>query len=135
MSITGKIAQQMIDVLDDLREQIQKESKTKYPYAEWEKKREDVKRRIEKLPEYIEQAASMVTVQKTRGPDKELDLVQRTTLLLFARLMNKSNRDMEEILILLPPLFGVSVRYPYIERLYSDEEVKLALHNLFILLL
>ena len=43
----------------------------------------------------------MINVQKTRGPEKELDLVQRTTLLLFAKLMRKSNRDMEEILILL----------------------------------
>jgi len=68
-----------------------------YPYAEWEKKRELVKQRIEKLPEYIEQAASMITVQKTRGPEKELDLVQRTTLLLLTKLMNKSNRDMELI--------------------------------------
>jgi len=135
MRITGKIAQQMIDVLDDLREQIQKESKTKYPYAEWEKKREDVKRRIEKLPEYIEEAASMITVQKTRGPEKELDLVQRTTLFLFARLMNKSNRDMELIVLFLQPLFDTPVSYKTIERLYSDEEVKMVLHNLFTLLL
>ena len=33
------------------------------------------------------------------------------------------------------PLFGVTVSYKYIERLYSDEEVKTVLHNLFILLL
>ncbi len=33
------------------------------------------------------------------------------------------------------PLFGFKVSYKTIERLYSDEEVKLALHNLFILLL
>lgn len=135
MRITRKMAQEMIGVLDDMRQQIQKESKTQYPYAEWERKREQIKQRIEKLPEYIEEAASMITVQKTRGPEKELTLVQRTTLLLFARLMNKSNRDMEEILILLQPLFDTAVSYKTIERLYSDEEVRLVLHNLFILLL
>jgi transposase len=32
-------------------------------------------------------------------------------------------------------LFGVDVSYKYIERLCSDREVKLALHNLFVLLL
>ena len=32
-------------------------------------------------------------------------------------------------------VFGVDVSYKYIERLYSDPEVKLALHNLFVLLL
>lgn len=135
MRITKKIAQDMILVLDDLREEIKKEPKQQYPYAEWENKREQVKQKLEKLPEYIEQAASMITVKKKPGPEKELSLVQRTTLLLFARLMNKSNRNMEEILILLQPLFDTHVSYKYIERLYSDEEVKLALHNLFMLLL
>lgn len=135
MRITGKIAQAMIEVLDDLREEIKKESKEPYPYAEWERQREKVKQRLERLHEYIGQAASFVKVTKTRGPEKELDLVQRTTLFLFARLMNKSNRDMEEILILLQLLFGTPVSYKTIERLYSDEDVKLVLHNLFQLLL
>jgi len=135
MRITRKIAQEMISVLDDLREQIQKESKTKYPYAEWERKREQIKKRLEKLPDHIEQAASTITVKKTTGPEKKLNLVQRTTLLLFAKLMNRSNRDMEEILMLLQPLFDTAVSYKTVERLYSDEEVMLVLHNLFILLL
>ena len=135
MQITGKVAQQMIGVLDDLREEIKNESKIQYPYAEWERQREKVKKRLEKLHEYIEQAAAFVKVSRTRGPEKELDLVKRTTLFLFARLMNKSNRDMEDILILLQLLFGSPVSYKTIERLYSDEEVKLVLHNLFQLLL
>jgi transposase len=42
---------------------------------------------------------------------------------------------MENLLLLLEPLFGFEVNYKYVERLYSDEEVKLALHNLFVLLL
>lgn len=135
MRITGKIAKQMISVLDDIHEEIKKEPKTKYPYTEWERKRELVKQRLEKLPEYIEKAASMISVQIKPGPEKELNLAQRTTLLLFTKLMNKSNRDMEEILLLLQPLFNTPVSYKTIERLYSDEEVKLALYNLFILLL
>ncbi len=49
--------------------------------------------------------------------------------------MNKSNRDVEELLELFEPLFGIKVSYKTIERLYSDEEVKMVLHNLFILLL
>ena len=56
-------------------------------------------------------------------------------LFLFARLMNKSNRDVEELLELFEPLFGFKVSYKSVERLYSDEEVKLVLHNLFLLLL
>ena len=132
------MAQEMISVLDEVRKEIQEENKSsgeKYPYVEWERKREFVKERLKKLPEYIEKAASMITARKTRGPEKELDLVQRTTLLLFARLVRKSNRDMEEILILLQPLFNISISYKTIERLYSDEDVRMVLHNLFMLLL
>lgn len=135
MRITGKTAKEMISVLDDLREQIKESKDFRNTSTEWERKRGQVKQRLEKLPEYIEKAASMVTVQKTRGPEKELDLVQRTTLLLFTKLLGKSNRGMEEAVILLQPFFGVQVSYKTIERLYSDEGVKLVLHNLFILLL
>jgi len=135
MRITGKTAKEMVSVLDDLRKQIKEESKDSNNSTEWERKREQVKKRLENLHEYIEKAASMITVQKTRGPEKDLSLVQRTTLLLFTKLMGKSNRGMEEAVILLQPFFGVQVGYKTIERLYSDEEVKLALHNLFILLL
>ena len=138
MRITKKKAHEMLSVLDEIKKDISEESKKSskgYPYTEWERKREHVKERLEKLPEYIEKAASMITVQKKRGPDKELDLTERTTLLLFAKLMRKSNRDMEDMLILLSPLFSKPVSYKTIERLYSDEDVRMVLHNLFVLLL
>jgi transposase len=51
------------------------------------------------------------------------------------RFLNKSNCLAEESLQYFQPLFGVDVSYKYIERLYGDSEVKLALHNLFVLLL
>ncbi|MFQ5816009.1 MAG: ISNCY family transposase [Candidatus Hydrothermarchaeaceae archaeon] len=136
MRITSKMARQLLEVLDELREEITQEEKPGYPYAEWERRREKVKERLARLPEYVEQAVEMLEVEeKTAGRPRELDLVQRTMLFLFARLMNKSNRDMEEILWLLEPLFGFKVSYKSIERLYSDEEIRLVLHNLFLLLL
>ncbi|AGK61920.1 hypothetical protein Asulf_01954 [Archaeoglobus sulfaticallidus PM70-1] len=67
-----------------------------------------------------------------RGRPKKVDLEKGVTLFLFARLMDKSNRDVEELLELFEPLFGIKVSYKTIERLYSDEEVKLALHNLVV---
>lgn len=42
---------------------------------------------------------------------------------------------MAALLALLGPVFDVEVSYKTIERLYSDEEVGLVLHNLFLLLL
>jgi len=136
MRITAKIAQDMIGVLEDIKEEMFPEDETLYPYAEWEQKRERVKQRLRKLPLYVKQAAGMIQVkQGGAGRPKELDLEQRTMLFLFVRMMNKSNRDVEDLLVMFEPLFGVTVNYKYIERLYSDEQVKTVLHNLFILLL
>jgi len=73
--------------------------------------------------------------QKTGRPPK-LDLEQKTNLFILTRLLNKSNRAIEEILPFLQPfVVDVELSYKYIERLYSDPEVKLALHNVFMLLL
>ena len=97
-----------------------------------------MKKKLRKLPVYVKKAASMIKTEdgsKTGRPEKIQDLSKKTMLFLFARLMNKSNRDAEEVLELFQPLFEVEVSYKYIERLYSDEEVGLVLHNLFILLL
>jgi len=135
MRITRRTAQQMMEVLDELREEIRNEEKPPYPYAEWERKRKLVKERLRKLPEYVERAASMLAEQKTGGRPKNGTLVHRTMLFLFVRLMDKSNRDVEEMLQLFEPLFGITASYKTIERLYSDEEVQAVIHNLFILLL
>ena len=62
--------------------------------------------------------------EESRRP-KEIDLEKRVMLFLFARLMNKS-KGVEELLELFELLFGFKVSYN-IERLYSDEEVKMAL--------
>jgi len=131
--VTRKFVRELLEVLNEIVEEIRQEEKEKYPYAEWERKREIVKERLRKLPEYVRKA-SKIRTQKVGRP-KEVDLEKRVMLFLFARLMNKSNRDVEELLELFEPLFGFKVSYKYIERLYSDEEVRLALHNLFILLL
>ncbi|RJS71589.1 MAG: ISNCY family transposase [Candidatus Syntrophoarchaeum sp. WYZ-LMO15] len=133
--VTKKFVNELLVVLDELVKEIRREEKEKYPYAEWERKREIVKKRLRKLPEYVREAVAMIRIQKKAGRPKELDLEKRVMLFLFARLMNRSNRDVEELLELFEPLFGFKVSYKTIERLYSDEEVKLALHNLFILLL
>jgi len=135
MKITRHIAHQMLEVLDDLREDMKGRKPENYPYAEWEKRREKVKERLGRLPEYVEKAASMITIAKTAGNPKEGTLVQRTMLFLFARLMDKSNRDMEDVMWLFGPMFGMDVSYKTVERLYSDPDVRLVLHNLFVLLL
>jgi len=130
------MAQELVEVLEEVKEECFSNGKNKYPYAEWEQKREQVKQRLRDLPKYIDQAAEKIRFVKPKaGQKKKIDVRKRTMLFLFTRLMNKSNRDMEELLVLFGPLFGITVSYKTIERLYSDHEVKTVLHNLFILLL
>ena len=130
------MAKDMVKVLEEIKEEVFPEDEGKYPFAEWERKREKVKQRLRDLPEYVERAVDAISFEKRgAGRPKKVDLVRRTMLFLFSRLMNKSNRDVEDLLEMFGPLFGVTVSYKYIERLYSDEEVKTVLHNLFILLL
>lgn len=136
MRITKKLAMELLDVLEEIRKEFFRGKKPTYPFSEWERRREKVRERLGKLPEYVERAVEMIELRREgAGRPKKLDLAQRTMLFLFARLMNKSNRDVEEVLALFKPLFGFDVSYKSVERLYSDEEVKLVLHNLFLLLL
>jgi len=130
------MAQELVEVLEEVKEECFSEEKDTYPYTKWEQKRERVKQRLRDLPRYVDQAAEKIRFVKPRaGQRKKIDVRKRTMLFLFTRLMNKSNRDMEDLLVLFEPLFGVKVSYKSIERLYSDPEVKTVLHNLFILLL
>ncbi len=113
-----------------------KRERNDYPNEKWERERKKIVKRLQKLPDLVEEAASQLEVDRPdRGRKQKLDPEQKTMLFLFARLTQKSNRDMEAILSLLGPAFGVDVSYKTIERLYSDEEVKTVLHNLFLLLL
>jgi transposase len=130
------MAQHLIEVLDEVKEECFQKEHTAYPFTTWEHKRERVKQRLHDLPQYVEQAADMVQFMVPHaGRPRNLDVSKRTMLFLFTRLMNKSNRDIEELLVLFEPLFGFQVSYKSIERLYSDPEVRIVMHNLFILLL
>ncbi|MCU0851467.1 MAG: ISNCY family transposase [Candidatus Thermoplasmatota archaeon] len=136
MRITERMAQDLIEVLDAVKEECFHKEHSVYPFAAWEHQRERVKQRLRDLPSYVDRAANLIHCMTLKaGRPKHLDLSKRTMLFLFTRLLNKSNRDIEELLVLFEPLFGFQVSYKSIERLYSDPEVRLALHNLFILLL
>lgn len=136
MIITQKRAKELLEVLDEVRETHFKGREKEYPYSEWEKKREKVKERLRNLPSYVKQAVEKIQREdEARGRPPKLDLEKKVMLFLFSRWINKSNRGTEEALQAFQPLFGFDVSYKTIERLYSDEEVKAALHNLFVLLI
>ncbi len=136
MMITKKRAKEFLEVLDEVRETYFKGREKEYPYSEWEKKREKVKDRLRNLPVYVKKAVEMIQKEeRRRGRPPKIDLEKKVMLFLFTRWINKYNRGTEEALEAFQPLFGFDVSYKTIERLYSDEEVKTVLHNLFVLLI
>jgi len=72
---------------------------------------------------------------EVRGAKPLLTLEQKVLALLLKHLIGKSNGNMSFMLVIFSWLTNVSVSYKMIERLYSDQEVILVLHNLHILIL
>jgi len=136
MKLTVKSTKELLQVLDETKEAYFKDRQCVYPYTEWEHKRAQVKERLHRLPEYVHQAVEVINREEQKmGRPPKLELEKKVNLFILVKFLNKSNRLAEESLQYFQPLFGVDVSYKYIERLYGDAEVKLALHNLFVLLL
>lgn len=98
---------------------------------------ERVKTSIRELEPLIDEAIATIKIVKaeTRGRERELTLKQKTELLLLKHLIGKSNREMSVMLALFSMLSGIDVSYKTIERLYSDEEVFMVMHNMHVLML
>jgi len=90
---------------------------------------------IRNLEPLIGDAVSAIQVERSQGRTPELSLKQRLILILVKELFDRSNRNMEAMLDLFCLLTDVDVSYKSIERLYSDPEVEMALHNLHSLIL
>lgn len=133
--ITRTKAQQALDALKTVRKEVFEGRKSKCSSTEWERTRKKVNERLKRLYSFVEEAVGSIHIAKRRGRPKKLDLEKRTILFLFTKMIGKSNRVTEELLEFFEPFFGFKVNYKYIERLYSDEQVDLALHNVFYLLL
>jgi len=133
MLVTQHVVQEVLSLLDQHRQQlVPREARTS---SKWERKRKQVRNRLASLSTHITKAASLLHEPRRTGRPRKLTLEQRTHLFLLAMMLEKSNRDMESLLELFYPLFGFRVSYKSIERLYSDEGVRLVLHNLFVLML
>jgi len=94
-----------------------------------------IKYAIRHLNPLIKKAIKNFRIISKTGRPSKLSLEQKLILILLKQLIGKSNRMMAYLLDLFFMVFGIDISYKTIERLYSDEEVILALHNLFILIL
>ena len=94
-----------------------------------------IKKVMKELYPIIDEATKNIKVVKKKGRHKSLNPRQKLTLILIKQLVGKSNRMMAYMIDIFSMMNRVDVSYKSVERLYSDEELYLALSNLFALLL
>lgn len=127
------------EILDIIVEKYkQKHPKKKRDWKTYEQKVADrINYAFGELQELVYQAVCTIEIKsfETRGAKPKLTLEQKVLILLLKHLIGKSNRDMSFMLVIFSWLSKIRVSYKTIERLYSDEIVKLALFNLHILML
>lgn len=139
MKITTKEVREITSIIDNIIEEYKDESVQKK--RDWRTYEERVAKRLRtafrELKPLVHEAVSSLKVIKgeTRGAKSLLTLEQKVLALLLKHLIGKSNREMSLMLIIFSWLTDVDVSYKTIERLYSDQEVVLALHNLHSLML
>jgi transposase len=139
MKITTKDVQEITAIIDDIIEDYKEKSEpTK---RDWRTYEERVARRLRtafhELKPLVKEAVNTLNIKKveTRGTKPVLSLEQKVLVLLLKHLIGKSNREMSLMVIIFSWLTNVDVGYKTIERLYSDQEVILVLHNLHVLML
>jgi len=139
MRISTKEVRDVVGMLDEIIEAYKKESvEKKRDWRTYEQRlTKRIKDAIRDLEPLIDEAVSSIKIVKgeTRGKPCELSLKQKVILILVHRLVGKSNRGMSCMLALFSLLSDVDVSYKTVERLYSDDLVLLALHNLHVLVL
>ena len=139
MNITTKDVREITSIIDDIIEDYKENSEPKE--RDWRTYEQRVAKRLQtafrELKPLVQEAVSSITVIKgeTRGAASALTLEQKVLALLLKHLIGKSNREMSFMLIIFSWLTDVEASYKTIERLYSDQEVILALHNLHVLIL
>jgi len=94
-----------------------------------------IKEAVRNIDPLVEEAVATIKIEKGQGRNSELMLKQKVVLLLIKEIFDRSNRNMASMMALFSLLSGIDVSYKTVERLYSDPEVEMALHNLHMLIL
>jgi len=125
--------------------QLEKFLKEQYKLEYEEKKRdwrtyeqqymERVKKAMKHLDPLTTEATATIKRYNKKGDNPKLNSKEKLTLILIKHITQKSNRMMSCMLSLFSMLSGIDISYKTVERLYSDDEVEMALHNLHVLLL
>ena len=137
--LTNKQLDAKIKELDEyLLDDYKKIAKEKQKNRDFKQYENDFMRRVKtvirRLDSLIKKAANM-QVYRGNGPKPKLTAAQKLRLFLVKQLVDKSNRNMAYMLDLFCILVGIDISYKTVERLYSDIELRMVLHNLHTLLL
>ena len=139
MQIKTQEVRDVVRILDEIIEQYKEHSvEKKRDWRTYEQRlSERLKKAFKELKPLVHEAIATIKIVKgeTRGSKPQLALEQKVLALLLKHLIGKSNRNMSAMLTLFMWLTDIDVSYKTIERLYSDQEVILALHNLHMLAL
>ena len=139
MRLTNKKIQETVGLLDSIIEKYKEDKiEKKRDWRTYEQRFAYRSQTIFKeLKPLIYEATSNIKIIKfeQKGSKPLLTLEQKVLALLLKHLIDKSNRDMSAMIVLFSWLSGISISYKTIERLYSDEEVVIALNNLHSLIL
>lgn len=94
-----------------------------------------IKTAMKDLDPLIQEAVSSIKIIPRPGHPHSLTLEQRVKLILVKQLVGESNRMFANMLAVFSMLSGIDISYKTVERLYSDHEVIIAVHNLHTLIL
>ena len=89
---------------------------------------------MRELDPLVKEAVSAIHTAPKPGHPHSLSLEQRVKLLLIKQLVGKSNRMFSSMPVIFSMISGIDISYKTIERLYSDDEVILAIYNIHILI-
>jgi transposase len=125
--------------LDDIIKEYKKENPSKKRnYRTYEQEfAKRAKACFHNLEPLVTEAISNIKIirKDNRGAISKLTLKQKVLLLLLKQLCQKSNRNMEFLLVVFALLTNIEISYKTIERLYSDVGVQIALFNIHSLIL
>jgi hypothetical protein len=139
MKVTNKKLTKTLSILDNIIEEYKKESPDKK--RDWRTYEQRLAQRLktaykELKPLVLEAVQSLDILDgETRGAKPKLTLEQKVLLVLLKHLFGKSNRDMAIMVVIFSWLTDIDISYKTVERLYSDDQVVLSLHNLHMLIL
>ena len=139
MKITTKEVRDVNNILDEIiKDYKENKEETKRDWRTYEQRVDErLKKAFHELKPLVHEAVSLIKIMKAnnRGNKSILNLDQKVLILLLKHLFGESNRDMSHMFVLFSWLTNIEISYKTVERLYSDDLVIIALHNLHILIL